>query len=135
MADSPGPTPGPPAGQHWSGRSRGGAWLFRGCVSLLPLVGARGAWLFSFVIASAFSLVGGRGQFGMIAYWRRLRPRAGAVILALLAFRQFASFGRILCDRLLVYLSPGISASRSPGCRGCARCAKTAGAASCSRPT
>jgi predicted LPLAT superfamily acyltransferase len=106
MADSP-PSPASLASQHWSGRSRGGAWLFRSCVSLLPLVGARGAWLISFAIAAGFSLCGGRGQFGMISYWRRLRPRAGAVLLALLAFRQFASFGRILCDRLLVYLRPG----------------------------
>jgi len=107
MADSPVPPPASPAGQHWSGRSRGGTWLFRGCVSLLPLVGARGAWLISFAIASGFCLVGGRGQFGMISYWRRLRPRAGSALLAMLAFRQFASFGRILCDRLLAYLRPG----------------------------
>ncbi len=106
MAASPPAQSAPPASQHWSGRSRGGAWLFKACVSLLPVVGARGAWLISFVIAACFSLFGGRGQFGMIAYWRRLRPGAGPALLALLAFRQFASFGRILCDRLLVYLRP-----------------------------
>jgi predicted LPLAT superfamily acyltransferase len=106
MADSTVPATGSSAGQHWSGRSRGGAWLFKSCVSLLPLVGARGAWLISFAIAAGFSLAGGRGQFGMITYWRRLRPRAGSVLLAILAFRQFASFGRILCDRLLVFLRP-----------------------------
>jgi predicted LPLAT superfamily acyltransferase len=56
----------------------------------------------------------------MIAYWRRLRPRAGSILLRILAFRQFASFGRILCDRLLVYLRPGdfrIAASGVQGLR------------------
>ncbi len=107
MADRPGPSTAQRASQHWSGRSRGGAWLFSGCVALLPLVGARGAWPISYAIAAGFCLIGGRGQFGMISYWRRLRPHAGYALLALLAFRQFASFGRILCDRLLVYLRPG----------------------------
>jgi predicted LPLAT superfamily acyltransferase len=99
----------PPAtasGQRWSGRSRGGLWLFKVCVALLPYVGSRGAWLISYAIAFCFTLAGGRAQFGMIAYWRRLRPRAGWLVLLLLAYRQFVSFGRILCDRMLVYLRP-----------------------------
>jgi predicted LPLAT superfamily acyltransferase len=98
--------PSPPAGQRWSGRSRGGLWLFKGCVALLPYVGSRGAWLISYAIAFCFALAGGRGQFGMVAYWRRLRPHAGFPVLLLLAYRQFVSFGRILCDRMLVYLRP-----------------------------
>jgi predicted LPLAT superfamily acyltransferase len=95
-----------PDALRWSGRSWGGTWLFKICVSLLPLVGSGGAWLISFVIASAFSVIGGRSQFGMVDYWRRMRPHSGASMLRLLAFRHFASFGRILCDRLLVYRRP-----------------------------
>jgi predicted LPLAT superfamily acyltransferase len=93
-------------GQRWSGRSWGGTWLFNVCVTLLPYVGSRGAWLISFVIASCFCAVGGRGQFGMMAYWHRLRPHASRLVLHFLAFRHFASFGRILCDRLLVFQRP-----------------------------
>jgi predicted LPLAT superfamily acyltransferase len=105
----PAPEPQRPAAsapQRWKGRSRGGALLLRTCAALLPLVGARGAWLIAWGISFGFVLTGGRRQYGMIAYWRRLRPRAGIALLHLLAWRHFASFGRILCDRLLVCLRP-----------------------------
>lgn len=106
MATPATPPPAATGRQRWSGRSRGGLWLFRVCVALLPYVGSRGAWLISIPIAFGFTLVGGRTQFGMLPYWRRLRPRAGHAVLLLLAWRQFVSFGRILCDRMLVYLRP-----------------------------
>ena len=93
-------------GQRWRGRSRGGALLLRACAAALPVAGARGAWLIAWAISGAFVLTGGRQQYGMIAYWRRLRPRAGIVLLHILAWRHFASFGRIMCDRLLVCLRP-----------------------------
>ncbi len=94
------------ARRAWRGRTLGGAWLFRSCAALLPVVGVSGAWLGSFVIGGCFVLCGGRRQYGMIAYWRRLRPGAGRVLLLILCWRHFASFGRILCDRLLVFLKP-----------------------------
>jgi predicted LPLAT superfamily acyltransferase len=93
--------------QPWSGRSRGGAFFFHACAFALPWVGARGAWLISFLLAPLFLLLGGRDQFGMVPFWRRLRPRASYLVLVLLAWRQFASFGRILCDRMLLCLKPG----------------------------
>ncbi len=98
--------PAPSAGQQWRGRSLGGAWLLRTCAAALPLAGARGAWLIAWFISGAFVLTGGRQQYGMVAYWRLLRPRAGIVLLHILAWRHFASFGRIMCDRLLVCLRP-----------------------------
>ncbi|MBA2481388.1 MAG: lysophospholipid acyltransferase family protein [Planctomycetes bacterium] len=73
---------------------------------MLPLVGASGAWLGSFIISGGFLLMGGRRQYGMASYWRRMRPGAGRLRILLLCWRQFASFGRILCDRLLVYRQP-----------------------------
>jgi predicted LPLAT superfamily acyltransferase len=84
----------------------GGGLLFRVCAFLLPIVGARGAWLGSYIIGAGFLLLGGRRQYGMAGYWRRLRPGMGGVGILLLCWRHFASFGRILCDRLLVYLRP-----------------------------
>lgn len=107
---APDPADAPPSatssGQRWKGRSRGGALLLRTCAAALPLAGARGAWLIAWAISFGFVLTGGRRQYGMISYWRRLRPRAGIVLLHILAWRHFASFGRILCDRLLVCLRP-----------------------------
>jgi predicted LPLAT superfamily acyltransferase len=92
--------------QGWRGRTLGGAALFKACVAALPLVGARGAWVIAWIIAAGFVLAGGRTQFGMLAWWRRLRPRAGTIVHWLLAYRQFASFGRIMCDRFLVWQRP-----------------------------
>lgn len=102
--------------QAWTGRTLGGAQLFRICASLLPYVRAQGAWIISFGIAGGFLLCGGRHQFGMADYWRRLHPRASAPLVLLRCWRQFASFGRILCDRLLVFLRPqDFEVSYGPG--------------------
>jgi predicted LPLAT superfamily acyltransferase len=92
--------------QRWRGRTLGGAALFRVCVAALPLAGVRGAWLVAWIIAAGFMLAGGRNQFGMLQWWRRLRPRAGTLVHWMLAYRQFASFGRIMCDRFLVWQRP-----------------------------
>lgn len=92
--------------QAWTGRTRGGSPLFRICATLLPVVGARGAYVISFIIALGFLATGGRRQFGMVDYWRRLHPRASPAMVLLRCWRHFASFGRILCDRLLVFLAP-----------------------------
>jgi predicted LPLAT superfamily acyltransferase len=99
----PEPVPDAKHRQRWRGRTLGGALLFKACVALLPVAGARGAWLIAWVIAAGFVLAGGRQQFGMLAWWRRLRPRAGTLVHWMLAYRQFASFGRIMCDRFLVW--------------------------------
>lgn len=90
----------------WDGRTRGGARLFNACLWLLRRVGARGAYVVSFVVAIGFLLTGGRSQYGTLAYWRRMRPRAGSLVHLMLSFRQFASFGRILCDRFLAVHDP-----------------------------
>jgi predicted LPLAT superfamily acyltransferase len=92
--------------QAWTGRTRGGVKLFRCCAFLLPFVGRPGAYLGSFIIGAAFLLKGGRRQFGMVDYWRRLHPTMPPGLVLLRCWRHFASFGRILCDRLLVYLHP-----------------------------
>lgn len=97
--------PGAPR-QRWRGRTLGGAALFRFCVAALPYAGARGAWVVAWIIAAGFLLVGGRRQYGMLSWWRRLRPHAGTIVHWMLAYRQFASFGRILCDRFLVWSRP-----------------------------
>lgn len=102
----PDPAPAGKRRQRWRGRTLGGATLFKACVAALPLAGARGAWVIAWIIAAAFVLVGGRSQFGMLAWWRRLRPRAGTLVHWMLAYRQFASFGRIMCDRFLVWQRP-----------------------------
>jgi predicted LPLAT superfamily acyltransferase len=110
-APHPAAPPGPPASagpaRRWSGRSLGGALLFRVGSRLLPLLGVRGAWAFSYLAGLAFLLIGGRTCFHQLDFWRRLRPRAGTGALVLSAWRQFASFGRILGDRLLVAWRPG----------------------------
>ncbi len=98
----------PPAA-GWTGRSRGGrcsVWVFHAAVLLLPIVGLVGAWLGSWVIAAAFLAVGGRRQFGIITYWRRHRPRMSRWTCAMTLWRHYASFGRILCDRMLFFLRP-----------------------------
>ncbi len=108
--DPPPPQPvSPPAaaGQQWTGRTKGGSALFQVCAFLLPLVGARGAWVGSWLIGGGFVAAGGRDLFGMAAYWRRLRPGVGWLRLRILCLRHFSSFGRVLCDRLLVALRPG----------------------------
>ena len=92
--------------QAWTGRTRGGVGLFRGCAFLLPYVGRPGAWLGSFIIGGGFLLLGGRRQFGMVDYWRRLHPGMPGGLVLIRCWRHFASFGRILCDRMLVYLRP-----------------------------
>ena len=92
--------------QSWRGRTLGGVALFRFCLAGLPIAGARGAWLVAWIIAAGFMLVGGRRQFGMLSWWRRLRPRAGTIVHWMLAYRQFASFGRIMCDRFLALQRP-----------------------------
>lgn len=91
---------------RWSGRTLGGPLLFSVCARLLPLVGAGGARVLSYLVAAGFMLVGGRSQFGSLGYWRRLRPRAGPIAHLMLVLRHFASFGRILCDRLLAARRP-----------------------------
>ena len=92
--------------QSWRGRTLGGVALFRFCLAGLPIAGARGAWLVAWIIAAGFMLVGGRRQFGMLSWWRRLRPHAGTIVHWMLAYRQFASFGRIMCDRFLALQRP-----------------------------
>jgi len=92
--------------QAWSGRTRGGVSLFRVCAFLLPYVGRPGAWLGSYLIGGGFLILGGRTQFGMVDYWRRLRPGIPRPLLVIRCWRHFASFGRILCDRMLVYVRP-----------------------------
>jgi predicted LPLAT superfamily acyltransferase len=94
--------------QPWTGRTAGGSLLFGVCVTLLPIAGLRGTWLVAWGIAAGFLALGGRERFGMRQYWRRLRPRAGALVQLILAYRQSASFGRILCDRMLAYLRPSL---------------------------
>jgi predicted LPLAT superfamily acyltransferase len=97
-----------PKRQRWTGRTIGGAILFGTCVKLLPLAGLRGTWLVAWGIAAVFFALGGRHWFGTRQYWRRLRPRAGIGLHMILAYRQMASFGRILCDRMLAYLRPDL---------------------------
>ena len=92
--------------QSWRGRTLGGVWLFRACLAFLPVAGARGAWVVAWLVAAGFMIAGGRRQFGMLSWWRRLRPRAGTLVHWMLAYRQFASFGRIMCDRFLVWQRP-----------------------------
>ena len=91
---------------RWSGRTLGGRWLFTTCARLLPVVGATGARIGSYLIAAGFMATGGRTQYGSLAYWRHLRPHAGVLVHALLVLRHFASFGRILCDRFLATQRP-----------------------------
>jgi len=98
--------PASPPAQAWKGRSLGGAWLFGTCVWLLRFVGVSGAWVGAWIVAAGFMILGGREQYGALRYWRRLRPRAGPLVHLLCAYRQYASFGRVLCDRMLVYLRP-----------------------------
>jgi predicted LPLAT superfamily acyltransferase len=93
-------------GERWHGRTLGGALLFRVCAFLLPFVGVPGTWVGSYVISAGFLACGGRNQYGMASYWRRLRPHRGATDHVLMCWRQFASFGRVLCDRMLVCLAP-----------------------------
>ncbi len=95
-----------PRSQSWRGRTLGGAAFFRFCLAGLPIAGARGTWLLAWIIAAVFMLLGGRRQFGMLSWWRRLRPRAGTIVHWMLAYRQFASFGRIMCDRFLALQRP-----------------------------
>ncbi len=92
--------------QQWDGRSRGGDWLFAICAWLLPFVGFRGMWIGSWIIGAGFMLFGGRWQYGSLRYWRHVRPRAGVIVHLMLSIRRYASFGRVLCDRLMVYLHP-----------------------------
>jgi predicted LPLAT superfamily acyltransferase len=99
------PTP-QPSSQRWTGRSLGGGLLFRVCAFLLPFVGARGAWVGSYVIGAGFLLRGGRRQYHILDYWRRLRPGTSGLGLLFRCWRHYASFGRILCDRMLVFLRP-----------------------------
>lgn len=95
-----------PAVRSWSGRSLGGETLFRVCAALLPWVGSRGAWVGSWIIAAGFLLAGRRAQYGLPSFWRRLRPGISRPGLAWRLWRHYASFGRILCDRLLGALRP-----------------------------
>jgi predicted LPLAT superfamily acyltransferase len=97
------PQPEKPA---WNGRTLGGKWLFDVCVTLMPHVGARVVRLGSYVIATGFLLAGGRFQYGSFAYWRRVTPRAGWVLQLMRSWRRYASFGRILCDRVIAHLRP-----------------------------
>ena len=80
--------------QKWHGRTLGGAWLFATCAWLLRFVGIPGSWIGSYIIAAGFVLCGGCEQYGALRYWRRVRPRAGALVHWMLCYRQFASFGR-----------------------------------------
>ncbi|GDY13968.1 lipid A biosynthesis acyltransferase [Planctomycetota bacterium] len=90
----------------WTGRSRGGELLFLVCAALVPRAGIIGVWLGSFVIAAGFLVIGGRKQYGILSYWWRLRPRCSRWTLLVTLWRHYASFGRVLCDRLLFILSP-----------------------------
>lgn len=90
----------------WTGRSRGGELLFLVCAALVPRAGIIGVWLGSFVIAAGFLVMGGRNQYGILSYWWRLRPRCSRWTLLVTLWRHYASFGRVLCDRLLFILSP-----------------------------
>lgn len=114
----PEPTPAGGRRQRWRGRTLGGALLFKACVAALPYAGIRGAWLIAWIIAAGFVLTGGRQQYGMLAWWRRLRPHAGTPVHWLLAYRQFASFGRIMCDRFLLWSRPAAYAIEPVGLEG-----------------
>jgi len=84
----------------------GGRWLFPLAAWLLPMVGVVGAWILAWPIAAGFMVIGGRRQFGMASYWRRRRPEAGLVTRGMLIWRHYHSYGRILCDRMLIYQRP-----------------------------
>ncbi len=81
-------------------------WLLAWCAILLRFCGPHGAWLVCRVLSPAYMLVGGRGQFGMPAYWRALGQRRGASLRLPLLWRQNTSFARILCDRVLLPSRP-----------------------------
>jgi predicted LPLAT superfamily acyltransferase len=111
----------PVASTPWRGKSLGGSLFFRFCFNLLPYAGLAGTWLGAWVIALVFFLCDPQKLFGMRAYWRRMRPGSSATGHSLLAIRQFASFGRILCDRLLVVIHPELYRIRLRGVQGLRR--------------
>lgn len=96
--------PGPGTTHRWDGRTLGGVWLFKACIAVLPWIGVTGARIGSYIIATGFLMGGGRFQFGSLIYWRRVAPRAGVIVHWMRTWRRYASFGRILCDRLLANL-------------------------------
>ncbi len=71
---------------------------------VLRRVGSRGAHLGSLIGAVLAVLVLNRPRAGLLDYWRRHRPGSSRMDGLGFAWRQFASFGRIVCDRGLVYL-------------------------------
>jgi len=90
----------------WRGRTAMPEWLLGLCAKLLRYCGPQGAWLLCRILSPAYMLVGGRGQFGMPAYWRALGQRRGASLRLPLLWRQNTSFARILCDRVLLPAHP-----------------------------
>ena len=92
--------------QGWSGRSIGGAILFRTIVFIVPIIGLRGAWFVSGIISAVIFLCGGRNKYGLKQYWGRLRPQVVGVGRSMLIYRHMSSFARITSDRLLAFLRP-----------------------------
>ncbi len=95
-----------PPKQGWSGRSIGGVLLFRFGVTILPIIGLRGAWFLSGIASPIILLFGSRHAFGLRQYWRRLRPKSVGFTRWLLIYRHMSSFVRITSDRLLAFLRP-----------------------------
>ncbi len=90
----------------WDGRTRGGARLVTCILALLPYTGPRAVRALSYIVATAFLMLGGRRQYGSIQYWRQVAPHAGIIVHWLRSWRRYASFGRILGDRYLAHVRP-----------------------------
>ncbi len=69
----------------------------------LRVVGFRGMHLLSYPIAFAIFLFHTRSRKNALRFWRRLRPDSDLCTQYARIWRHFACFGRLLCDRLLVY--------------------------------
>ena len=92
---------------QWDGRDQGGLLKLRLASLCLRLIGGSGSRLLSYPLALVGLFGSARGRLEVGRYLKRLRPELSGDERLGLIWRQFASFGRILGDRGLVYMRGG----------------------------
>jgi predicted LPLAT superfamily acyltransferase len=101
--------------KKWSGRSHGGSFGHRLVHFVARIGGPTICYLFIIPPTIVLFLRLHERRRICMRYWQRMRPRLGRWGQAVMAFRHFYSFARMLADRFLISAAPGSLRHRSLG--------------------
>lgn len=89
----------------WGGRSIVGTVPLLAGRLVLRVVGFRGMRIASYLISFAIMLIDARSRRNTLCYWKRLRPQDDLPTQYGRVWRHFSCFGRLFCDRMLLWSS------------------------------